>query len=368
MILARRLEAMEHGLSARRGDSENISQTVSDSGSGRIQISAKSASDSGSDYPLDVTKPDTGPPHKKLSAFPRASESDDLRETQYTGEGSSDGGYSLVEAPRPAVPRGTGKVRFTTVEEEPESETSPLRETLSILVSPQTWLLIGSLACLALIAAYLLQPPSADKLFEAVVALANDENPERLLEAEDKIIRFLEYYPEDSRAAEIEGYRDDIELMKLERRFDRRVRQMKMDQFSAIERAYAEAMHVAAFDPQQATVQLQALLDLYGQDEAQSNTLPSDPRRVVVQLAEKKLPRLRKAVEELASEDLRLLKKQLAHADKLYTSEPAKARAMWEGIVVLYEKKSWSQDMVEQARRRLSMYAEKEPQTARTGS
>ena len=53
MILARRLEAMEHGLtarrSARRGDVEH---TVADPGSGRVRISAKSASDSSSDDPL----------------------------------------------------------------------------------------------------------------------------------------------------------------------------------------------------------------------------------------------------------------------------------------------------------------------------
>ncbi len=34
--------------------------------------------------------------------------------------------------------------------------------------------------------------PSADKLYEEVVALANDENPDRLLEAEDEIDRFLQ--------------------------------------------------------------------------------------------------------------------------------------------------------------------------------
>jgi hypothetical protein len=141
-----------------------------------------------------------------------------------------------------------------------------------------------------------------------------------------------------------------------------------MDQSSAIVRAYAEAMHVAAFDPQQAMMQLQALLDLYGQEEPHSGTLPTDPSLIAVQLAQKKLPRLREMVKEQASEDSKLLKRQLAHADKLHASEPDKARAMWEGIVVLYEKKAWAQGMVEQARKRLAMYADDEPQTARTRS
>jgi serine/threonine-protein kinase len=362
MILARRLEAMEHGLSVRRA--ENISQTTADPGSGRIEICARSDSDNGSEYPLDVTKADTPMPQKK----PSHASDVDLGETRYTGQGSSDGGYSLVEIPEPSLSQTTGHGRFTAVQEEEETETSTLRETLAILISPHTLLLIGALVCLGLVAAYLLQPPSVDKLYADIMTLASDENPERLLEAEDEITRFLSLYPQDPRADEMKSYRDDIELTKLERRFDRRARQLKLEESSAVVRAYLEAMYLANFDPQQAITQLEALLALYGQEGFQADALPSDPGVIAVQLAQKKLPRLRATVKEQARDDLKLLRKQLAEADKLYASEPAKARAMWEGIVVLYEKKTWAQELVEQARKRLAMGAAEEPQTARARS
>lgn len=368
MILARRLEAMEHGLTARREAPANA-RTVAEPGSGRIQISARSASDSGADEQLEVTRANTPPPAKRV-AVAKTSDSADLGETQFTDQGNAEPGYALVEPVTPSLIKGTGKVRFTTVEEEAEAETSALRETLAILVSPQTWLLIGSLVCLALIALWMLRPPSAAKLYAAIAAAASDENPDRLIEAEANIARFLRYYPDDERAKEIEGYRDDIELTKLERRFDRRAKQLKMDQSGPEERAYAEAMQVAPLDPQRAIVLLEAMLALYGQPDetASAGKLPASSQELTVQLARKKLSRLRETAREQSREDLSKLKRQLAKADKLSVTEPARARAMWEGIIVLYEKKPWAQEVVDQARQRLSSGAAAEPQTARAGT
>ena len=158
------------------------------------------------------------------------------------------------------------------------------------------------------------------------MALADDENPDRLLEAEDDIEKFLHHYPQDERAKEIEGYRDDIELMKMERRFDRRVKSLKVDQSNAVVRAYAEAMQVAPFDPEQAAAKLEALLALYDQTDAQgaAERLPADTRTLAVQLAGKKLPDLRKAAREQFREDLTFLKRQLANADKLHLTQPAR--------------------------------------------
>src|SRR5688572_29308160 len=81
MILARRLEAMEHGLTARQEaqDAGDVGHTVADPDSGRVKISAKSASDSSSDDPLGVTKPDTGPPGSRPVS---PGDSDGLGETQ----------------------------------------------------------------------------------------------------------------------------------------------------------------------------------------------------------------------------------------------------------------------------------------------
>lgn len=362
MVLARRLEAMEHGLSVRRDEGDRLKQTIADSDSGPIRISSGSASDSGSDIPLDATRADTEAP----VSGPRWAESSALAETYYTAPVGE--GYSLAQ-PAPTTSVTAGPTRFTTVKEEEESEPSALRETVAILLSPQTWLLIGALVMLGLMALYMIQPPTADKLYEQVVALASDESPERLLEAEDQIQTFLHHYPDDGRAGEIKAYADDIELIKLERQFDRRVRLQKMEQSSAVERAYAEAMYLAPVDPQQAIAKLEAMLALYGEIEPTRGKSPlTDTRALAVQLAHKKLARLRQAAKEQFREDLKLLRQQLANADKVHASQPEQARAMWQAIVVLYADKPWAQSVVDQARKRLATHAAADPEAEHTAS
>ncbi len=117
-------------------------------------------------------------------------------------------------------------------------------------------------------------------------------------------------------------------------------------------------MHVATFDPEQAIVQSGGAAGLVRSDRTASAADGCQPilARSPCNWPSKKLPRLREAAQEQSRDDLKTLKKQLAHADKLHATEPGQARAMWEGIVVLYEKKSWAQEVVEQARKRLAMH------------
>ncbi len=47
---------------------------------------------------------------------------------------------------------------------------------------------------------YLMRAPSADALYQKIETVAADEKPERLLDAEDDIHRFLKRFPDDPRA------------------------------------------------------------------------------------------------------------------------------------------------------------------------
>ena len=107
--------------------------------------------------------------------------------------------------------------RFITVEED---ERRRAEEDERLERGPR-WLQIAllalSLAGIVALVAYLMRPPSADKLFDAIEAIAADEKPGRLLDAKDDIRRFMERFPDDPHGAKLKGYLEEIDLLHLER-------------------------------------------------------------------------------------------------------------------------------------------------------
>lgn len=369
MILGRRLEAMEHGLSVRKGDEGPQWQHTIAEAESPIPLADDSplptdrgafAAMSGTDG-YAPTRPGSDVDNvDNLRDVPLlAGSGGDLSETQYTNmDGKSDpSAYPVAELPATEPP----KSRFTTVDDD-EREPSGFRETLAVLVAPQTWLLLTALLCVGLIVWYFMQPKSADALYNYVVQLAEDE---RLPEAESSIGQFLEYHPDDARRHEMEEYLDEIDRMRLERQLDRKTnKQFRTDRLSPIERAYTEAMQQARLNPEQGVAQLEALLALYADPVEGSPVAVSgdkaaarrkaDPDALVLKLARSQLDKLKRLAQTYAEDDRALLAIQLKKADNVADESPEKARAMWQGIVQLYADKPWANAAVEQARARLA--------------
>jgi hypothetical protein len=249
----------------------------------------------------------------------------------------------------PSQERPSGTTRFTTVED--IEAHAPSRPTPRV-AWPQIAGLAAGLVVLAAGAWYLLKPPSADALYQRISAAAADDDPQRLADVEPAIDTFLRQYPTDPRVAELRRFREENELGKLQRRMRRQARSGIDAEASPIERACAEAIRLAESDPRHAVKMLRALLDIYSGDEQLSAT-----GKKCLELARRQLARLDARVTESLAADRAELQRQLARAQALRKTEPAKAAAIWRGIIELYGPHDWASQAVSQAREGLSQLA-----------
>ncbi|MBX7072474.1 MAG: protein kinase [Pirellulales bacterium] len=372
MVLARRLEAMEHGLLRRERrseldaadvDNEEFTYTPNvplDATLVGTQVDAESSPppEQQDELGFELRSDDDLPP-TRIAPSPHQQRTLAPGELPSTGHTES-GTVQLVGAeeagpgqPTMAAPVGATKSslaspakRFTSVEETEDVDAPPVASR-GPLISPQTVLLLGALVSLAAGAWYFLQPPTADALYRRILLAAASDKSDALSNARPDIDEFLARYPNDNRAPELRGYRAEIDLEKLERQFQRRPRG-GAEELSPVERAYATAIRAAELDPELGITKLQALLAVYG-DDAEI----SDRGRQCLELAERQLDRLQADAPEQLAANLEQISRQLARAEAIESSDVAKARSIYAGVVELYGDKTWARDEVARARLRL---------------
>lgn len=241
----------------------------------------------------------------------------------------------------------------------PESEPPPR----PAIVSVQTWILAACLLAVGLGAWYLLRPPSADALYEKVIAITADKSIDSLLNAESSMQEFLTRYSSDPRAGKFRAYMRDIELYRLEKRFERRSRgAASSERLLPIERAYVETMNLAAMDPERALAKLQALVDLH-----RDRTDPTGPEGLCLDLCRRQLKRLREQVERFVPEAQAELESRLKRAEELRATDPDTAKAILRGLIEYYQDKPSAADAVARARRALAQDAQPDSPTPERG-
>jgi serine/threonine-protein kinase len=241
--------------------------------------------------------------------------------------------------------------RFTTVEEEERRRQREERDAERAPVALQTAVLVACLLGLLGAAWYFTRPPSAESLAARIDEAAADEKPDRLIEVDDDVASFLERFPDHPRAARIRTYQEEIELLEMERRFQRRSRLLVRDEsLLPIERDYIEAVNYLPIEPEKSRERLGALLALYDPPPEDD---PGEIAAQVLELARRQLKRLDKQSNKLIPQYLELIDRNLAHAEELRRSEPARARAIWQGIIRLYSDKPWAASRIAAARREL---------------
>lgn len=218
---------------------------------------------------------------------------------------------------------------------------------------PPPWgqIALGSIALflVALAGWYALQPPSADRLHAQIVAAAETDDT-ALLASESAIEEFLVYYSDDPRAEDIRGYQQEVQLARLERKFQARARRQALDEKrTPIEQAYLEAIQLKSSQPEKAAERLAALVDLYGGEE--DATVAST--RDTLELARRQIAALQPAIDAARKLGQQELARHLKRADALADTDRAQAEAMWRGIITLYGDKPWAKAQVDQARERL---------------
>jgi serine/threonine-protein kinase len=337
LLLSRALEAMELGLS-RSASQDDF--TVAGPDAAAVPV--------GRADPLAATLvPGTiagdGREHKVAPEVTSGTEATLTVPTQAAANLAS---AASAEAGSETANSGTLTSRFTKVEPLEEEPASWYQEIWQLLGSPQ--LLVPLLGLLMLLAAawYLLRPPSPDALYGKIDRLASTGDVDDLLESEGPIDEFLRRYPDDSRAPEVAGYREQLSLARMERRFDREARRLsKSESLTAVERAYLAAVHLAHSDPQRSLARFRALVDVCETPPEDSETI-----RRVLELSRRQVARLDDQVRQSAAADRRWAEEEFERAAKLAASDPAAARKIWEAIVELFSDKPSVSDVVEKAR------------------
>jgi eukaryotic-like serine/threonine-protein kinase len=220
-----------------------------------------------------------------------------------------------------------------------------------------SWIWISTLLAVAAVMIggivwYANQRPTADQLYARVKQVADDGDAQSLVALEPDLLKFLEGFPDDPRADEMRQYQDEIELSRLQKRFELRARRTgAADALSPIERAYMEAVRQAASDPDGALLKFQAVVDVYGTAKEVGDT-PAMRRtnQQCIDLARKQIERLKAANAKSNAQQRKLVEEQLARAAALHKTDPAAAARIYGGVVELYRDKPWAADLVKKAR------------------
>ncbi len=253
--------------------------------------------------------------------------------------------------------------RFVVVTEEDldRFEVEPIEKTP--IFSLRTGVLVAGLVAIAAFVWYMLQPVDADTLYERIQTQVADHSETSLLAAEEDITDFLSRFPGDRRVPLLREYASEIELIRLERRLQFRLRHEMTNQVvSPIERDYLDALRLAEEQPEEAIEKFRALIDLYGTRAAPEGSastddeprpLPTTPRERCVELARRRLEMLEQQLEPVLASHREMIVKRLDYADSIADAHPLEAAKIRRAVVELYGERSWATDLVERAQESL---------------
>jgi serine/threonine-protein kinase len=340
-ILARRLEAMVHALSrpaeTARDEADTEQRSTPAAAPGSI-VHVEAATDP-SAAPREPAPVDPFLPTRLSDDLPDPAETidhpvapaEDLPETRQTSAFRAFLPASpLAKPPEPV----TSVDRFTSVPEEELGKIHRDEPRERPLVSLHTWVLAAALSIVGLSTWYLLRPASADALYERISVTTASHSIKSYRQAEADIGEFLMRYPHDPRAAGLREYSREIELDKLETRFELRAKGLlASESLLPVETAYLEAINCTKQDPSRGAAKLQALLDLFGPHGQKTGPKGrraerAGPTAQCLELARRRLKQLGEQIDRSTSTELTSIQSRLDQADALSVRDPDAARAM----------------------------------------
>jgi serine/threonine protein kinase len=350
-VLARQLEAMQRALSLApdREDGFTVETETDVVGAGDdVAAVPSTAGLCQSDLAqLPPTRLADDPSPKPSAMPPPAPPPGDLPETKATAA------FKGLDQPETAMEERP-TAHFTAVAEE-ELDRVETQEERPALISLHTWALAAALIAVGLAVWYFLQNPSADTLYDRITARTADDTIASLLQAEDDIQEFLRLYSQDPRCEQLRKYANEIELYRLERKFELRAKGLAgTEDLVPIERTYFEAINYVRLDPERAMAKLQALIDLYDH-RADS----SGPTGMCLELARRRLAQLREQLDRQTAQQLALVDDRLDQAQQLSRTQPEHARSMYRAVIELYTDKPWAAQAVRRARQGLATLGDK---------
>ena len=245
------------------------------------------------------------------------------------------------------------------------------RESSEQAVSMTVWVFSIILLVVGVIFWQLLRNPSADKLYgkitEKIEAASTDtEYIGALRTSEDRMQQFITLYPNDGRAQKVRKYINDLELGNLERRLERQLdRKSRDDSLTAIEYAYVEAIQAVKNDPDRGVQKLEAFIRLFSaenritqgedadggadQKDAGRSQISGFEQTVTgqcVQLAERRLEKIREELTIRRQQGIELLRSRLEWVHTLEETDPQRAQTIRDALVLFYGSKPWAEEIL----------------------
>ncbi len=261
------------------------------------------------------------------------------------------------DAVLPAEPRSTAS-HFITVDEDARRERERARGNRWVLAT-QLGGLLATLAVLVWGGWQLMQPATADELYNKISTVLSEQGEEGLRTVSGEIEEFFERFPEDLRTVELNPWRERLEYQRFERNARIRSRLSGGKINNPIERTYYEAMAVAENNPSRGLAMLQAILALYDPQDATAQLSGKIPGKLDdvnyrwLALIRRQIEISAERIDEQAATQLPALHERLAAAAKLLETDSASARKMYQAILDLYGNQSWAQEVVFEAQRAL---------------
>jgi hypothetical protein len=190
-----------------------------------------------------------------------------------------------------------------------------------------------------------------------------------LIRVENEVNDFIARYPEDPRVGQFERYKDRIELDKLEHKLQRKTRGNAAIDPSLLppEQLYLRAAGMADSAPDKALAMFESMVDLYGAaDSADTSTVQGSANKKdpghdnaartadVVQLARRRIETMRAELNRQRERELASLNERLGAAEKLATTDAARAAAIYRAIIDLHQGDAWAELVVAKARSRMA--------------
>ncbi|MGL4594439.1 MAG: serine/threonine protein kinase, partial [Thermoguttaceae bacterium] len=215
---------------------------------------------------------------------------------------------------------------------------------------------------------YLLQPISADQLYERIMRTVNEISFEdksdriaftALRRAEHDIELFWAEFPSHPKFDEIQHYKDELELAALERKLERRQQMADSSLLTPIERIYIDVLSLEKTNPDETIIKLQAILDLFP-DDIESDTSSSarrraaSPAKLCLELVARHLSKLKSEQQLRCQNQIDWISSRLTFADNVEDEQPEYSQQIRAAIIELYNHHSWASELVQEAKNKLN--------------
>jgi serine/threonine-protein kinase len=186
---------------------------------------------------------------------------------------------------------------------------------------------------------WMLQPPSADQLYQQILVAAESGDESQLMGSEDQVDEFLSRHSDDPRSSEIQAIQDEIELSRQVKILQRKAaRSDGVQTLSAAEIGFLDCMLARSRDAAVGREKLTAFINLFQKDP------PSPRERRLVELA--KFVLNAQSTVSIYKDPLAAsqLKEMIESAEKSLSGE--QIESFYRDMRSLYEGKPWASDVI----------------------